>query len=63
MINEDLLEELLGQIIEIENVEVELFDRADGDTDDMLANNLREARLKMEEIYNNLKEAVWKHLK
>ena len=58
MINEDLLEELLGQIIEIENVEVELFDRADGDTDDMLANNLREARLKMEEIYNNLKEAV-----
>jgi len=46
MINEDLLEELLGQIIEIENVEVELFDRADGDTDDMLANNLREARLK-----------------
>jgi len=58
MINEDLLEELLGQIIEIENVEVELFDRADGDTDDMLANNLREARLKMEEIYNNLKEAL-----
>lgn len=58
MINENLLQELLGQIIEIENVEVELFDRANGDTDDMLANNLREARLKMEEIYNDLKEAV-----
>ena len=44
-------EDFLNIIIEIENVEVELFDR----DEESLGKDLREARLKLEDIYAELK--------
>jgi len=53
--NKELLLEMLEQIIEIENVEVELFDRAGNDTDELIAENLHKARITLEKIYRELK--------
>jgi hypothetical protein len=47
--------ELLETIIEIQDVEVELYDRAAGEFDQMLADNLHQARLKLEAIYQKIK--------
>ena len=44
-------EELLETIIEIQDVEVELYDRPDGEFDQMLADKLHQARIKLESIY------------
>ena len=49
-----MAEELLETIIEIQDVEVELYDRAAGEFDQMLADNLHQARLKLEEIYQKI---------
>jgi hypothetical protein len=51
-----MAEELLETIIEIQDVEVELYDRAAGEFDQMLADNLHQARLKLEAIYQKIKE-------
>jgi len=52
----NMAEELLETIIEIQDVEVELYDRAAGEFDQMLADNLHQARLKLEAIYQKIKE-------
>jgi hypothetical protein len=45
-------EEFLNLIIEIQNVEVELFDR----DEESLGSELQEARLKLEDMYRQLQE-------
>ena len=49
-----MAEELLETIIAIQDVEVELYDRAAGEFDQMLADNLHQARVKLEEIYQKI---------
>jgi hypothetical protein len=48
------LKKLLETIIAIQDVEVELYDRAAGEFDQMLADNLHQARVKLESIYQKI---------